>query len=121
MGEESGKSRSPQSEGRSYSAEAVPETKGAEHGDLIKVVSSSETGVAAGRLTERPTDMRAVSVASTGWTIRDHEGDGGSQNLVGMEYQRRIGRATHGQARHGNDGVFRRAFGVRRRTEVRLP
>ena len=33
MGEESGKSRSPKSAGRSYSAEAVPETKAAEEGD----------------------------------------------------------------------------------------
>ena len=33
MGEESGKSRSPQSAGRSYSADAVPETKAAEEGD----------------------------------------------------------------------------------------
>lgn len=50
MGEESGKSRSPQSAGRSYSAEAVPETKGAEDGGLIKVVSSRETCDAGGRL-----------------------------------------------------------------------
>jgi hypothetical protein len=60
MGEESGKSRSPQSAGRSYSGEAVPERKGRNGIDNEADVRISNLALAMKRDSTRPTRYSTV-------------------------------------------------------------